>query len=85
MSSEGYPLSWGSVSAGRMTLVPLLPYLRGWVLVGPEGSVSHDDPILVQSEEEVLWPPQPSPPGRVLDLRNVLSDQRVQILNVLQD
>lgn len=68
-----------------MTLVPLLPYLRGWVLVGPEGSVSHDDPILVQSEEEVLWPPQPSPPGRVLDLRNVLSDQRVQILNVLQD
>lgn len=64
---------------------PALPYLRGWVLVGPEGSVSHDDPILVQGEREGLRQPQPSPPGSVLDLRNALSDQRVQILNVLQD
>lgn len=82
-----HPLPWGSVRAGRVTLVPLLPslYLRAWVLVGPEGSVAHDDPILVQGERKGLWPPQPSPPGRVLDLRNALSDQRVQILNVLQD
>lgn len=70
-----------------MTLIPLqpFPYLCGGVLVGAEGSVAHDDPISVQGEQEGLWPPQPSPPGRVLDLRNALSDQRVQILNVLQD
>lgn len=73
--------------AGWMALLPLqpCPYLGAWVLVGPEGSVSHDDPVSVQGQREGLWPPQPSPSGRVLDLRNALSDQSVQILNVLQD
>lgn len=64
---------------------PALPYLSAGVLVGPERSVSHNDPVLVQDHREGLWPPQPSPSGRVLDLGNALSHQRVQILNVLQD
>lgn len=70
-----------------LSLIPLqtLPYLCGWVLIGPKGSVEHDNPILIQCEREGFWLPEPSSPRLVLDVRDALSSQQVQVLHLLQE